>query len=178
MRGRRRHKRKARPFLTSPKKSSDIFFFSFVFFLFFLEFFFLCVLFSLRHYSIFRFFFDTKNKRNFFEKKSKKLEHTIIINSITLWRRSSKKALSRDRTERKREREINDRGKDDDDDDKKRGDFFARVDFEGLRDEQRSISESTPTRIVVVFVGKNVSRGGGSREGGGGGSRRRRRRRR
>ena len=81
------------------------------------------------------------------------------------------------RREREREREINDRGKDDDDDDKKRGDFFARVDFEGLRDEQRSISESTPTRIPVVFVGKNVSRGGGSREGGGGGSRRRRRRR-
>ncbi len=177
MRGRRRHKRKARPFLTSPKKSSDIFFFSFVFFLFFLEFFFLCVLFSLRHYSIFRFFFDTKNKRNFFEKKSKKLEHTIIINSITLWRRSSKKALSRDRTERKREREINDRGKDDDDDDKKRGDFFARVDFEGLRDEQVVFAESSPTCLLLFFVGKKVWRGGGSGEVGGVGFRRRRRRR-
>jgi hypothetical protein len=102
------------------------------------------------------------------------------------------KALcSRDRTERRREREReNDRGKDDDDDDdddKKQRDFFAFVDFEGLRDEQRSISESscrhevsesTPTRIVVFFVvvvGKNVSRGGGSREGGGGGGGSRRR---
>ena len=89
-----------------------------------------------------------------------------------------KSAFARPHGEKEREREINDRGKDDDDDDddddKKRGDFFARVDFEGLRDEQRSISESTPTRIVVVFVGKNVSRGGGSREGGGGGGSRRR----
>lgn len=89
------------------------------------------------------------------------------------------------RRDEERERE-NDRGEDDDDD-KKQRDFFAFVDFEGLRDEQRSISESscrhevsesTPTRIVVFFVvvvGKNVSRGGGSREGGGGGGGSRRR---
>ena len=67
--------------------------------------------------------------------------------------RSSKSAFARPHGETKRERERDDRGKDDDDDDddKKQRDFFAFVDFEGLRDEQRSISmsESTPTRIVV-----------------------------